>query len=111
MQTNQPSDWVFDDGGLYDTIVSICNSAQSNDAMHRPLRVLLHAPSFHVHGAIVACTLSIPFGLLNVSLQLWMTMQMIQGQNMRQWLWATITQYLPFALIPQVLLLVVHQPF
>ena len=56
-------------------------------------------------------TLSIPFGLLNVSLQLWMTMQMIQSQNMRQWLWATITQYLPFALIPQVLLLVVHQPF
>ena len=55
MQTNQPSDWVFDDGGLYDTIVSICNSAQSNDAMHRPLCGLLHAPSFHVHGAIVAC--------------------------------------------------------
>ena len=52
--------------------------------------------------------LSLPFGLLNMGLQIWILKTSVHGPKLRSWLWMVITQHLPMLMLPQILLLLIH---
>ena len=52
--------------------------------------------------------LSLPCGLLNMGLQIWIVKQSLYETKLRQWLWVFLTHHLPLLMIPQILLLVIH---